>query len=556
MATKSKLTVRQVSQNVGGTLGEVIPLGSTFEDVLDVARDDETTPTGFTLAQFLDNYLAFMSETPFVFYGDDEPENSHIKFWADTNVNLNHKYESIVTKIADIENIEDVRVEIQESVFLYVMNKKEWDKVSVNYQIDAQTSVGNLEPGAPADQHDIYGLAVTNLNTSTKGFIIRPQSDTVYPILTNDFLQGLSLQQLQEIVISGVHIRNLNFNNIYSGAGTSRLKKISFNNLRDNKITSMVDTFINCPELEECDLSALDISAVSTSAANMFSGCYNLKTLKTGEGWQYTLLTSTSGHPRFPVFMVEKNEDKDYDVDSAIPAGKHTYEEADRVVAWYNTDKTVLTFGSYYTLPSNISTITGVNTDSQYSIYRATKPMAWEIPDGWGSDISTVEQIVFNTTVKIINNDQQPWFKNLGSSNIDSEDSVEIDLSKLDFSEAKNLQNFFNGANIETFNSGLAVGLENNNNIVNFSGMFNGCNKLTTLTANFSISNATTLSGFINNCNALETLVTGMNWNYMENATKPNFPVTMKADGNPQPYTTSDFIPDAKEGYTYFDKAE
>lgn len=88
MATQFKelLTKAAVKQN-DGTLGSYTPIGASFEDVFDTrgSKDD-----GFySLAQFFDNYLAFIKNVKLVHTGDIQPTNTNYCFWIDTG-HTNH----------------------------------------------------------------------------------------------------------------------------------------------------------------------------------------------------------------------------------------------------------------------------------------------------------------------------------------------------------------------------------------------------------------------------------------------------------------------------------
>lgn len=88
MATKTKdfLTKAAVKQN-DGTLGSYTPIGASFEDVYDTRGDNSN---GFySLAQFFDNYLAFVKDVKLVHAGDTQPTNPNYCFWIDTG-HTNH----------------------------------------------------------------------------------------------------------------------------------------------------------------------------------------------------------------------------------------------------------------------------------------------------------------------------------------------------------------------------------------------------------------------------------------------------------------------------------
>ncbi len=61
-----------------GTLGSYTPIGASFEDVYDTRGDNSN---GFySLAQFFDNYLAFVKGVKLVHTGDTQPTNLNYCF--------------------------------------------------------------------------------------------------------------------------------------------------------------------------------------------------------------------------------------------------------------------------------------------------------------------------------------------------------------------------------------------------------------------------------------------------------------------------------------------
>lgn len=80
--------VRKVAvKQSDGSLSADRTIGAVFTDIVDAERSGAT---GYSLDQFIDSYLKFMSETPFVYVGNEEPDNSHIKIWIDTNTPQNN----------------------------------------------------------------------------------------------------------------------------------------------------------------------------------------------------------------------------------------------------------------------------------------------------------------------------------------------------------------------------------------------------------------------------------------------------------------------------------
>lgn len=83
MAISSSLNlVREVTQKQNdGTFGEHYRIGATFNDIVDGERSGAS---GYSLADFFDNYMSFMNNSFFVYRGTNEPTNTHIGIWIDT----------------------------------------------------------------------------------------------------------------------------------------------------------------------------------------------------------------------------------------------------------------------------------------------------------------------------------------------------------------------------------------------------------------------------------------------------------------------------------------
>ena len=64
-----------------GVMGQTLDIGVPFENVFDQRLDKD----GYNLAQFFDNYMDFITSAYFMYYGAEEPTNSHIKIWIDTS---------------------------------------------------------------------------------------------------------------------------------------------------------------------------------------------------------------------------------------------------------------------------------------------------------------------------------------------------------------------------------------------------------------------------------------------------------------------------------------
>lgn len=86
-ATTQKTYLQSVSvKSDTGELGDEVPIGAKFADVV----DGRSAQGNYTLEQFFDNYMAFMKNADFIYYGGDNPEkNTHIKVWIDNTTPQN-----------------------------------------------------------------------------------------------------------------------------------------------------------------------------------------------------------------------------------------------------------------------------------------------------------------------------------------------------------------------------------------------------------------------------------------------------------------------------------
>lgn len=84
MASSTSLPfVRKVAvKQSDGSLGTDSTIGAAFTDVIDADRGGAT---GYSLDQFFDSYIRYMNNADFVYMGDVEPQNEHIKIWIDTS---------------------------------------------------------------------------------------------------------------------------------------------------------------------------------------------------------------------------------------------------------------------------------------------------------------------------------------------------------------------------------------------------------------------------------------------------------------------------------------
>ena len=80
MATKSVVKQVAIKQETG-ELGSPVDFAVDFENVINFTSGSANKET---LADFYKSYISFMENTPFIYYGDSAPENTHIKLWIDT----------------------------------------------------------------------------------------------------------------------------------------------------------------------------------------------------------------------------------------------------------------------------------------------------------------------------------------------------------------------------------------------------------------------------------------------------------------------------------------
>lgn len=79
MAETKKVITKVVEKlDEDGTLGDDYGFLNDFSSIVD-------GETGFTLSEFLDNYLRYMRENNFTLVSAEEPQNTHIKIWIDTS---------------------------------------------------------------------------------------------------------------------------------------------------------------------------------------------------------------------------------------------------------------------------------------------------------------------------------------------------------------------------------------------------------------------------------------------------------------------------------------
>lgn len=103
--------VRQIVEKATDSrVNPPVNIGALSRDVVDkrpkqtdqdgnVIYPADSKETGYSFAQFVDHYMAFMKEVPFIFIGEpNKPDktisNNHVGIWLDTSVKSNTQWET------------------------------------------------------------------------------------------------------------------------------------------------------------------------------------------------------------------------------------------------------------------------------------------------------------------------------------------------------------------------------------------------------------------------------------------------------------------------------
>lgn len=80
--SNSTLVTKVLRKNETGELQTPVTIGVDFDNVIDT----RSNKGGYSLAQFFDAYVDYMNGTDFIYYGANQPQNTHTALWIDTSV--------------------------------------------------------------------------------------------------------------------------------------------------------------------------------------------------------------------------------------------------------------------------------------------------------------------------------------------------------------------------------------------------------------------------------------------------------------------------------------
>lgn len=82
---QSNLVKKVAIKNEQGTIGTPYNIGADFADVV----DSRSNKGNYSLQQFFDNYLDYMTNADFIYYGVSKPTNPKIRLWINTSETQN-----------------------------------------------------------------------------------------------------------------------------------------------------------------------------------------------------------------------------------------------------------------------------------------------------------------------------------------------------------------------------------------------------------------------------------------------------------------------------------
>lgn len=81
METNKTFVKELVQKQDDGNLTDYVSFGTDFENIFDTRAGK----ANYSLAQFFDNYLAFLNNYKYVAYGPSQPSNKRAIIWIDTS---------------------------------------------------------------------------------------------------------------------------------------------------------------------------------------------------------------------------------------------------------------------------------------------------------------------------------------------------------------------------------------------------------------------------------------------------------------------------------------
>jgi len=305
-----------------------------------------------------------------------------------------------------------------------------------------------------------------------------------------------SVYSLGNVTMAGNDIESVTFNSSfaqYKPTSTSHwFDNKSFlssfdglQNLNTSNVTDMSSMFSGCGSLEELDLSGFDTGKV-TDMNNMFSDCSSLVTIRVGDGWTTSSVTSSDGMFYGCQRLTGGNgtqfdnnkTDKTY---ARIDGGDEGQGYLTGMVAYvvYNSFSKIMTFyyddkkldrqgdGSVYSL-GNVTMagndIESVTFNSSFAQYKPTSTSHWFDNKSF---LSSFDGLQYLNTSNVT--DMSSMFSGCGSLE-------ELDLSGFDTGKVTDMSNMFSGCSslvTITVGDGWNIGNE-----VNGDDMFYDCQNL------------------------------------------------------------------------------
>ena len=292
-------------------------------------------------------------------------------------------------------------------------------------------------------------------------------------------------------------------------------------------ITNLNAFFAGCVNLIEFTDSSKFIRKNIISIANMFSQCYNLKTLDS-KNWDTSNITNFGNN--------------------SVSAYSGAFRACEKLTAldvsnWDTSKATIM--NEIFSGCSNLTTLDVSNwnttkVSNMSGIFSGCSGLTTLDVSNWNTSNVTSMSSMFSGCNKLTTLD----VSNFDTSNVTNMSSMfqscnkltTLDVSNFNTTKVNNMSGIFSGckslstlniSNFDTTNvtnmSGMFYDCNNlttldvskfdTTNVTNMSGMFRECNKLTTLdVSNFNTSNVTSINWMFSNCNNLTTLDVS-NWN-------------------------------------------
>ena len=348
--------------------------------------------------------------------------------------------------------------------------------------------------------------SATKTLTITGGSLFNPK-----PIF-----RELGTDDVEQIKITGVVRMSGSMGGFF--AKLPKLKKIEgLENLETSDVHSFVYTFAWDDSLVDLDLSKLKTTNLEITG-NMFDGCYNLKTVKTGN-WDTSNVVSM-GSMFQGCSSLETVDVDNWDTSKVTNMGEmfiQCYKLNHLNVSKWNTGKVTKMAGMF----QNCQDLTeldvknwdmGSVTDMSFMFNYCYKLDHLDVKD-W--NVSKAQNMVaaFQGCHTLATLDVSKWLTgnvtNMYALFNECEKIDNLDVTGWNTSKVTDMGFLFSGCNNL---SKVNVSQWNTQNVINFSAMFQECQKMTTMpVGNWNTSNGQDFSWMFNGCNNL-TALNVTNW--------------------------------------------